>query len=243
MSIFSSIVRRATGGAGVGETGGRVIGTMFGGPMGGEIGAQIGGAVSSEISARSESGQAVAVSQESRPPQETSTSGSTDRQNLLVPPQRSPYLQNASFQQASMIAPMLPTPPVMRQNIVPAKGVAGFVGGVVAGAAPMIIDLLTGEPKKLVVTRKLKSQVKRSVDLMGVEATAAGMDVDVSVVNYILLKKLRNDGAYVTRAAMRKTSSTLRKMKRMCDMYDELRPAARRRAPMRKSSQTITNVR
>ena len=93
------------------------------------------------------------------------------------------------------------------------------------------------------VTRKLKSQVKRSVDLMGIEATAEGMGVGVDVVQYILLKKLRNDGAYVTKAAMRKTSSTLRKMKRMCDMYDDLRPAAKRRAPMRKSSQTITNVR
>jgi hypothetical protein len=100
----------------------------------------------------------------------------------------------------------------------------------------MIVDFFTGEPKKLIVTRKLKSQVKRSVDLMGIEATADGMGVDVSVVNYILLKKLRNDGAYVTKAAMRKTSSTLRKMKRMCDMYDDLRPAARRRAPARKSS-------
>ena len=113
------------------------------------------------------------------------------------------------------------------------------MGGVVAGAAPMIMDLFTGEPKKLIVTRKLKSQVKRSVDLMGIEATADGMGVDESVISYILLKKLRNDGAYVTKAAMRKTSSTLRKMKRMCDMYDDLRPAARRRAPARTSSKVM----
>jgi hypothetical protein len=192
---------------------------------------------------RSESGQATAVSIPSRAPAETSTSGSTDAQNLYAQPQRSPFFQPASFQQANMIAPPLPTGTARSQNIVPARGVAGFVTGVVSGAAPMILDMFTGEPKKLVVTRKLKSQVKRSVDLMGVEATAEGMGVDVSVVNYILLKKLRNDGAYVTKAAMRKTSSTLRKMKRMCDMYDDLRPAAKRRAPMRKSSQTITNVR
>ena len=111
-----------------------------------------------------------------------------------------------------------------------------LIAGGAAVAAPFIIDALTGKEKKLVVTRRLKSQVKRAVDLIGIEATAEGMNVDEEVVVYILMKKLRNDGAYVTKAAMRKTGSTLRKMKRMCDMYDDLRPAARRRAPARKSS-------
>ena len=188
-------------------------------------------------------GQAVARSVPSTQPMETSTSGSTDIQNLYVQPAPNPLLQNASFQQANMVAPPL-QPRVSRgMQPTPARGVAGFVTGVVSGAAPMIIDMFTGEEKKLVVTRKLKNQVKRSVDLLGIEATAEGMGVDESVVTFILLKKMRNDGAYVTKAAVRKTSSTLRKMKRLCDMYDDLRPAAKRRAPARRSSQTITNVR
>lgn len=189
---------------------------------------------------RSETGQGTAQDLANRPPSETSTSGSTDIQNLYMSTQMpNPLLQNASFQPANMITPPLAPRSSPNRNIVPARGVAGFVGGVVAGAAPMIMDLFTGEPKKLIVTRKLKSQVKRSVDLMGIEATADGMGVDESVISYILLKKLRNDGAYVTKAAMRKTSSTLRKMKRMCDMYDDLRPAARRRAPARTSSKVM----
>ena len=243
MSIFSSLVRRVSGGQSVGEVGGRTIGTLIGGPVGGEFGARIGGAVTEEISDRSNIGQSVAVSQEKTAPKETSTSGSTDTQNLYVPPTRNPNIRNAAFTNASMIAAPLAPRQQMNPAIRQAKGIPGLIVGGAIGLAPMIIDLVTGEPKKLVVTRKLKSQVRRSVDLMGVEATAEGMGVDVTVVNYILLKKLRNDGAYVTRAAVRKTSATLRKMKRLCDMYDDLRPAARRRAPMRKSSQTITNVR
>jgi hypothetical protein len=236
MSKFSSLVRKLSGGQSVGEVGGRFIGTAVGGPIGGDIGAAIGGAATQELSNATQQGQAVAVSQEKGPPAETSTSGTTDFQNLYTPANFMAGLQRGFMQPAAMISPPLVTRG--QSQIVPqqARGVAGIVGGMVLGAAPMIIDLFTGEPKKLIVTRKLKSQVKRSVDLMGIEATAEGMGVDVSVVNYILLKKLRNDGAYVTKAAMRKTSSTLRKMKRMCDMYDDLRPAARRRAPARKSS-------
>jgi len=56
-------------------------------------------------------------------------------------------------------------------------------------------------------------------------------------------KKIRNDGPYVTKAAVRKTRQTVRKMKSMCDLYDDLRPAAKRRPPMRRAAATrITNV-
>jgi len=236
MSVFSSLVRRISGGQSVGEVGGRIVGSYFGGPVGGEIGSTIGGAVTEELSARSNTGQSVAVSQEKRPPLETSTSGSTDNQNLYTPPRSSGGIVPATFQQASMIAPpLVPRAPVTNPMVQQA-GLPALIAGGAAVAAPFIIDALTGEKKKLVVTRKLKNQVKRSVDLMGIEATADGMNTTVAIVQYILLKKLRNDGAYVTKAAMRKTSSTLRKMKRMCDMYDDLRPAARRRAPARKST-------
>jgi len=240
MSILSSIVRRSTGGSSIGQVAGGFLGGLVGAPV---IGAQLGGAATAELRARSEQGQATAISQERGPAKETSTSGSTDQQNLYTRPPAG-GITNINFQPAGgMIAPPLVPRGSMGGNVTPARGVAGFVTGVVSGAAPMILDMFTGEPKKLVVTRKLKSQVTRSVNLMGIEATADGMGVDVEVVQYILLKKMRNDGAYVTKAAMRKTSQTLRKMKRMCDMYDDLRPAAKRRAPMRKSSQTITNVR
>ena len=55
----------------------------------------------------------------------------------------------------------------------------------------------------------------------------------------VLLKRFRNDGPVVTKAALRKTKSTVRRLKSMCDMYDSLRPTAtRRRAPMKRASST-----
>lgn len=119
----------------------------------------------------------------------------------------------------------------------------GMFGGGVMMAAPTIIDAFTGEEKKLRVTRRLRSQVKKAVEMFGVEAVAEQMGTDVEVIFYILTKKMRNDGPYVTKAAVRKTRQTVRKMKHLCDMYDDLRPAAKRRAPTRTRAATrITNV-
>jgi hypothetical protein len=44
----------------------------------------------------------------------------------------------------------------------------------------------------------------------------------------------------VTKAALRKTKTTVRRLKSMCDMYDSLRPTAtRRKAPMKRASTTL----
>lgn len=118
----------------------------------------------------------------------------------------------------------------------------GLAGGAIT-VAPIIIDPFTGEEKKLRVTRKLKSDVKKAVEMFGVEFVAEQMGTSVDVVFYILTKRMRNDGPYVTKAAVRKTRQTVRKMKNLCDMYDDLRPAAKRRAPVRRMAGTkITNV-
>jgi hypothetical protein len=123
------------------------------------------------------------------------------------------------------------------------RGLYGMLFGGAVGAAPMIIDQFTGEPKKLRVTRKLQRDVKQAVMLLGPEAVANQLGVGLDVVIYIMQKKIRNDGPFVTKAAVRKTRQTVRKMKTMCDLYDDLRPAAKRRAPMKRATTTrITNV-
>ena len=58
----------------------------------------------------------------------------------------------------------------------------------------------------------------------------------------ILLKRFRNDGPVITKAALRKTKSTIRKLKNMCDMYEDLRPTARRRTPMRRATRASTTL-
>lgn len=119
----------------------------------------------------------------------------------------------------------------------------GIGMGVGAAAAPVIIDQFTGQPKKLRVTRKMQREVKNAVMLFGIEAVAAQMGVDPQIVFYITNKKFRNDGPYVTKAAVRKTRQTVRKLKSMCDMYDDLRPPAKRATTRRAATTRITQVR
>ena len=119
------------------------------------------------------------------------------------------------------------------------------IGGATIGAlAPTVIDQFSGQPKKLRVTRKLKSQVRQAVNLMGIEGTAQAMGVDVNTVLYILMKKMRNDGPYVTKAAVRKTRQTIRKLDTLCDLKDEMCPPKRATARRRTSTARtrVTNI-
>jgi hypothetical protein len=118
----------------------------------------------------------------------------------------------------------------------------GVAVGTGAAVAPVVLDQLTGQPKKLRVTRKMQREVKNAVMLFGIDAVAAQMGVGTDVIFYIITKKFRNDGPYVTKAAVRKTRQTVRKLKTMCDMYDDLRPPARRAARRTTSTTRITNV-
>jgi len=164
-----------------------------------------------------EQGQSVAVSQATQTrPQETQASGEFF-------PRQAPM--QAGF---GLAAPLTQLARRFAPEIVGGLGI-----GAGAAVAPVVMDMF-GQPKKLRVTRKLKSQVRQAVDLVGIEGAAQAMGVDVSTVMYILTKKMRNDGPYVTKAAVRKTRQTVRKMKNLCDMYDDLRPAAKRRAPARR---------
>jgi hypothetical protein len=115
--------------------------------------------------------------------------------------------------------------------VAPAAGALARIlglGGAAMAVAPMIIDPITGIEKKLRVTRKLRSDTKKAVEMFGAEVVAAEMGTTVEVIFYILTKKIRNDGPAVTKAALRKTRSTLRKLDSMCSMRDAMRPPARR---------------
>jgi len=177
---------------------------------------------------KQQQGQATAVEVSAQAPSENQESGTTSRapQNII----NMGYGGGISPAVYTTAGPVVPSSGgMMTQPAFFGKRALDFALGLGAGVAPVIMDALTGEEKKLRVTRKLKSQVKQSVNLVGIEATAEAMGVDAEIVLYILTKKMRNDGAYVTKAAVRKTRSTVRKMKHLCDMYDDLRPPAKRR--------------
>jgi len=123
---------------------------------------------------------------------------------------------------------------------------AGALGAVLAGdgqSAPRI-------------TRKMKSDVRRIYMMAGMDPNATAqilnnlgtyprMNFNASLVFFILTKRFRNDGPVVTKAAVRKTKTTLRRMKGVVDMYNSVckSPAPRRRAaPSRaKAVQLISN--
>ena len=91
------------------------------------------------------------------------------------------------------------------------------------------------------ITRKMKSQYRAVLNLNNGNYDAASDMLGVSTDMFIqvLLKRFRNDGPVVTKAALRKTKTTVRRLKSMCDMYDSLRPSAtRRKAPIRRASST-----
>jgi len=117
---------------------------------------------------------------------------------------------------------------------------AGQIGTGLAGGIGA--SMLSGGGNGMRITRKMKSQYRAVLNLaQGDYDTAANMiGVSTDFFIMVLLKRFRNDGPVVTKAALRKTKSTVRRLKSMCDMYDSLRPTAtRRKAPMRRASTTL----
>ena len=106
------------------------------------------------------------------------------------------------------------------------------------------------------ITRRMKSDVRRIYMMAGMDpnmtasilnnmGTYPRIDFNASLVFFILTKRFRNDGPVVTKAAVRKTKTTLRRMKGVVDMYNSVcKPAPRRTraAPSRaKAVQLISN--
>ena len=244
MAFLGDFGKIFLGGARTGD----VVTTLTGNPIIGAS-AQRGAELLGRVPSRggTQQGQAVARSQATQTtPQENQQSGSSGGNNVVIglSDMSGGGFENVySSQRSSMQAQNVGLPAVVAGGVGVSRGLYGMLFGGAVGAAPMIIDAFTGEPKTLRVTRKLQRDVKQAVMLLGPEAVANQLGVGLDVVIYIMQKKIRNDGPYVTKAAVRKTRQTVRKMKSMCDLYDDLRPAAKRRAPMKRVAATrITNV-
>jgi hypothetical protein len=131
-------------------------------------------------------------------------------------------------------------------------GVGGALTGFGTGMAAEFITDMFGNTKKLVITRKLQRDVKKVFMLAGGDVgfismnsmMLFGKDLSEDQILRILFKTFKNQGPYVTKAAVRKTRATIRKMETLCDLKDRLCPpkTARRRTPARRSSTMITQV-
>tara|TARA_Y100000401_G_scaffold60551_1_gene48027 strand:+ start:981 stop:1739 length:759 start_codon:yes stop_codon:yes gene_type:complete len=128
---------------------------------------------------------------------------------------------------------------------------SALVGAGAGFAADFVMDMF-GNQKKLVITRKLQRDVKKVFMLSGGDLSFIadnsmmlfGKDLSEDQLLKILFKTFKNQGPFVTKAAVRKTRSTIRKMETLCDLKDRLCPPkpARRRPAARKMSTSITQV-
>ena len=119
------------------------------------------------------------------------------------------------------------------------------IGTAVGGA----LSLLDSTGRQIRITRRTKRLAQQAYQLsMGDLSSATSLFAQLSGISVnemqfvqILTKRFRNDGPVITKAALRKTKSTLRKMKNMCDMYDSVRkaPARRRASPMKRATTTL----
>jgi len=114
-----------------------------------------------------------------------------------------------------------------------------------AGAAGALLSSDGGSAPR--ITRKMKSDVRRIYMMAGMNpnvtaqilnnmGTYPRMNFDASLVFFILTKRFRNDGPVVTKAAVRKTKTTLRRMKGVVDMYNSVCKPTARRSPARRAA-------
>lgn len=126
--------------------------------------------------------------------------------------------------------------------------VTGGLGAVGGAIVDFFFDEF-GREKKLVITRKLQRDIKKLFMLSGgsFEMTAelyemaTGRRLTPEQVVKIYTKTFKNQGPYVTKAAVRKTRSTIRKMDTLCNLKDQLCPP-KRATPRRRTMGSTTKV-
>lgn len=240
MSWLSDAVRGVTGGYGIGQTAGAAVGGLvgFGSPTAIATGARIGGAITERIDMDRTEGQATARDISPNLPQETGMSGAYPMYSAPSYPNMRNYGAPQPVQQGFMGVGSLIG---QGTRFLQTPGGAAAAGGMVGAAADFVIDLFTGQQKKLVVTRKMQREIKELYMYMNGDLGAVaqaysaykGISLSVQQVQMILLKKFRNDGPYVTKAAVRKTRATVRKLERLEALKKQIcgtRAAPRRRA-------------
>ena len=170
-----------------------------------------------------------------------------------IPPSGQGFGMNQAFLGGLALPGLLSTGVGAATRALSRPGVGGLIGGLGAGAVVDFFIDQFGQQKKLVITRKMQRDVKKLFMMSGGDFNmtaelyrmATGRTITGEQVVKIITKTFKNQGPYVTKAAVRKTRSTIRKMETLCDLKDRLCPpkraAPRRRMPAK--STTITNVR
>lgn len=110
------------------------------------------------------------------------------------------------------------------------------------GGSALVGSMFGGQQQSMRITRKMKSQARMVLNLAGGNLSIAAdmLGIDENTLVMILLKRFRNDGPVVTKAALRKTKQTIRRLHNMQDVLKSITPTAagRRRAPMKRATTT-----
>jgi len=110
------------------------------------------------------------------------------------------------------------------------------------GGTALAASFVGSDGKTMRITRKMKSQARTVVNIaqgnLSLAADMLGINEDMLVA--ILLKRFRNDGPVVTKAALRKTKQTIRRLHSMQDVLKSMTPTStgRRRTPMKRATTT-----
>ena len=133
-----------------------------------------------------------------------------------------------------------------------APAVTYGVGAAAGLAADFIVDLFTGEQKKMIITRKLRRDTEKLMELLNNDMDAVaqvlsetkGKAYDSGKVLKILMHKFTNQGPYVTKAAVRKTRKTVRKLDSLQRLHNEIcgTKARTRRAPVRRRTSAMAKA-
>lgn len=151
--------------------------------------------------------------------------------------------------QAMYRPPSMPmAQPMYNAGITPAfaPAVGGAVGAAAGLAADFIFDMLTAEPKKMIITRKLKRETEDLMEYFQNDMEAVAVQLsklkkkqyNADNVLKILMHKFTNQGPYVTKAAVRKTRKTIRKLDTLKNLHAQIcgRPTPARRRTTRRTS-------
>ena len=244
MAFLGDFGKIFLGGATTGDVG-ESVGGFFKAPQAGRI---IGEGISGFTS---RAGEVLDVSERPAGVDSAATVSPVSQTSQVQTPGISPAAQGFGMQPAPQQAFIGGLAPLVGQGIGQAArllsrpGVAPTVGGFAAGAvADFFVDQF-GNAKKLVITRKMQRDVKKLFMMSGGDFNmtaqlyrmATGRSITGEQVVQIITKTFKNQGPYVTKAAVRKTRSTIRKMETLCDLKDRLAPP-RRAAPRRRATST-----
>ena len=110
------------------------------------------------------------------------------------------------------------------------------------GGAGLALSGMGSQGSGMRITRKMKSQARMIVNMVGGDLNQAAdiLGIDANTLVMILLKRFRNDGPVVTKAALRKTKQTIRRLHSMQDVLKSITPTStgRRKAPMKRATTT-----